>query len=322
MLAFTNPFILLAAAWTVKGLRAWGVGKAGAILGGGLPWVAWIAAFAIAGGGAGTRFTPTTPVSHEGWEDIEKEVLTLRHPPGFRGDVSNLATILDGFARQIATRFDTEARPFTVHAYPDHATLERATGEFLHVRVTGSVRGRDLLFIEVPGRSAAVPQAAGMRDAVRYVAIMQLAPAVPGAPRWFVEGVAHAAAFPYTEELEREYVTVVSKTGVPTIDVLFDDRIFRTPEGPVLARSLVDFLAFQHGRESLTAIFRDVKGGSPFRDALFSHTRLTTSELEIGWQEVVRATLEVVEALDPGTAAPDSADSTVNDGISPFRPRR
>jgi hypothetical protein len=325
LLAFTNPFLLLAMAWTVRGLRAWGVGGPAAIIGGAVPWAAWIALVALAAGGAGTRFTPTAPVSHENWEEIEKETLTMRHPPGLGDDVSALATILDGFARQLGERFDFEVRPITVHAYPDHATLERATGEFLHVRVTGSVRGRDLLYLEIPGRNAAVAQEAGIRDAVRYVAVMQLAPVVPAAPRWFVEGVAHAAAFPYSPALEREYVSVVRKTGVPSIDVLFEEQIYRTPEGPVLARSLVDFLAFEHDRETPADIVRDVKDGASFRDALFSRTRLTTSELETGWQGLVRSTLESVDPdalTGTPSAAADSADSAAADAVSPFRPRR
>jgi hypothetical protein len=51
-----------------------------------------------------------------------------------------------------------------------------------------------------------------------------------------VEGVAHAAAIPYSPALERQYVEVVKKTGVPSIDLLFDEQLFRTPDGPVLAR--------------------------------------------------------------------------------------
>jgi hypothetical protein len=202
--------------------------------------------------------------------------------------------------------------------YPDHTTLERATGETLHVRVTGSIRGRDLLFIEVPGRNAAVAQEAGIRDAERYVALMQLAPVASGAPRWFVEGVAHATAFAYSPALDREYASALKKTGVPTIDALFEDRIYRTPEGPLLARSLVDFLAYEHGRETPANILRDVKNGTPFRDALFSRTRLTTSELEAGWQKLARAVLGIEEPGTPGSAPPAPADSTP----SPFRPRR
>jgi len=327
LLAFTNPFLLLALAWTTRGLRAWGVGKAASVAGGAVPWAAWIAFLAIAGGGAGTRFAPSAPVSHENWETVEKETFSLRHPPGFASDVADLATILDGFSGQLAERFEFEPRHITIHAYPDHATLERATGEFLHVRVTGSVRGKDLLYLEIPGRNAAVAQETGLREAVRYVALMQLAPIVPAAPRWFVEGVAHAAAYPYSPALEREYVSVVRKTGVPTIDLLFRDDIYRTPEGPVLARSLTDFLAYEHGRDTPANILKDVKEGTSFRDALFSRTRLTTSELEAGWQQLVRTTLE---AVGPGPGAdslvvpPDSAgaaDSAAT-SLSPFRPRR
>jgi hypothetical protein len=317
LLAFTHPVPLLALVWTVRGLRAWGARAPAALAGGALPWAAWIAAVAAAGG-AGGRLAAATPVPVEGWPAIEKPTLTLRYPPGLGMDVSSLATILDGVARQLAERFEFEPRRITVHVYPDHTTLERATGETLHVRVTGSIRGRDLLFIEVPGRNAAVAQEAGIRDAARYVALMQLAPVASGAPRWFVEGVAHATAFAYSPALDREYASALKKTGVPTIDALFEDRIYRTPEGPLLARSLVDFLAYEHGRETPANILRDVKNGTPFRDALFSRTRLTTSELEAGWQKLARAVLGIEEPGTPGSAPPAPADSTP----SPFRPRR
>jgi hypothetical protein len=315
VLAFTNPFLLLALVWSVRGLRAWGTRLAAALAGGALPWAAWTAAVAVAGGGAGGRFAPATPVPVEDWQTLENATVTLRHPPALRDEVSNLATTLDGFARQLAEQFGFEARSITVQVYPDHATLERATGEFLHVRVTGSIRGRELLYLEIPGRNAAVAQEAGLRDAVRYMALMQLAPVAPGAPRWFVEGVAHAAAFPYSPALEREYQSALRKTGVPSIDALFDERIYRTPEGPVLARSLVDFIAWEHGRDAPADILRDVKSGTPFRDALFARTRLTTGELEKGWQEVARTALGI--GVPP--AAADSADSA---GVPPFRPRR
>ncbi len=317
LLAFTNPFLLLALLWTAKGLRAWGARPSAAIIGGALPWAAWIAFLAAAGGGTGTRFAPSAPVSYEGWETIEKKAVTLRHPPDLAGDAGELATILDGFTLRLADQFEFEPRPVRIHAYPDHETLERATGEFLHVRVTGSVRGRDLLFLEMPGRSAAMTREAGLRDAIRYAAIMQLAPIGAGAPRWFVEGVAHAAAIPYSPALERQYVEVVKKTGVPSIDLLFDEQLFRTPDGPVLARSLVDFIAYRHGRDTPAAILRDVSGGGSFRDALFERTRFTTTGLESGWQDHIRATLEHAEP--PGAGAPP--DSAQAEDVAPFRPR-
>ena len=123
--------------------------------------------------------------------------------------------------------------------------------------------------------------------------------------------------------IEREYESALKKTGVPTVDALFDDRIYRTPEGPVLARSLVDFVAYQHGRDTPANILRDVKDGTPFRDALFARTRLTTGELEAGWQGLARAALGIPDpgSGHPGPAAADSADSASIDGVAPFRPR-
>ena len=324
VLAFTNPFLLLALVWTARGLRAWGTSPAGVAFGGVLPWAAWIVFFAVAGGGAGTRFVPTGPVFYEGWRTIERETVTLLHPPGFAPESDELATLLDGFARKLAAQFEFEPRPIRVHVYPDHPTLERATGEFLHVRVAGSIRGQQLVYLELPGRSAAIPQEQGLRDAMRYVGLMQLAPVATGAPRWFVEGLAHAATFPYSPVLEREYLTVVRRVGMPTYEMLFDNAVYRTPDGPMLARSLVDFIAFRYGRETPAAIFRDVLGGSSFRDALFARTRLTTSALEVAWQDHVSAALARPPDTPPEEAFPGgtAADSAAVESVQPFRPRR
>jgi hypothetical protein len=56
-----------------------------------------------------------------------------------------------GFATRLSDGAGFTARPLRVHVYPDHATLEQATGEKLHVLVTGSIRGSDLLYLEMPG---------------------------------------------------------------------------------------------------------------------------------------------------------------------------
>jgi hypothetical protein len=149
-----------------------------------------------------------------------------------------------------------------------------------------------------------VPREAGLRDALRYVALLQLAPVARGAPRWFVEGFAHAATIPHSPALENDYREALGKTGVPSYETLLDPRVFRTPEGPVLARSLVDHIAFLHGRPTVENVLRDVAGGTPFRDALFARTRLTTSSLEVGWQASIREVLGVATAAD--SAAADS----------------
>jgi hypothetical protein len=226
-----------------------------------------------------------------------------------------------------------------VHVFPDHATLEKATGEFLHVQVTGSIRGSDLLYLELPGRSAAVPREAGERDALRYMALMQLAQAAPGAPRWFVQGLAHAEAVPFSPTLERDFILLVRRDGLPQFTHLLDPRIYRTPDGPLLARALLDFLSVRSGgREVVTNILKDVIDGGEFRDALFARTRLTTSAVESEWRQATLTMLErrglitrtdttvVIEPPDgagPGAARDagprDSAGA--DDGLSAFRDR-
>ena len=307
LMAATNPFLLLALIWTVRGLRAWGAPRPAAVLGGGVPWAAWIVGLALLGTGGGQRFAPAAPVSYEGWQTLDKGVLTVRYSPAAEDIAEETATILESFSRQLAERLGFEPRPIRVNLYGDHAELERATGEFLHVRVTGSIRGRDLLYLETPGRSLALPRDDGMRDALRYMALVQLSIPAASAPRWFVEGFAHAAAIPFSPQLEAEYVSTVRTVGVPSLDTLLDPKIFRTPQGPVLARSLVDFVAARHGRDALREILAEVIRGTSFRDALYEHTRLTTSALEIGWQESVARVVAAGSRTGGTGGAPDSA---------------
>jgi hypothetical protein len=298
LLALTNPFALLALVWSVKGLRAWGASGIAAGAGGAIPWIAWIVLVAETASGPANRFAPTGPVSYANWGTIERGSITVRHPAGYEKGATDLADALDAFASQVAAQLDFEPRPLKVFAHPDHATLERATGEFLHVRVPGSIRGTNLLYVEIPGNSAALTPEEGLREAMRYAGVMQVAPILSGAPRWFVHGTVHATIYPYSRELERRYRTIVRRQ-LPTYEDLFDPQLFRTPQGPILARSLVDFIAYHHGPETPAAIQADLKNGIPFRDSLYARTRLTTSALEIGWQESIRAFL--------GENTPDSA---------------
>jgi hypothetical protein len=91
--------------------------------------------------------------------------------------------------------------------------------------------------------------------------------------------------------------------------------VFRTPDGPLLARSLVDHIAALHGPAAVVRVVQAVVDGGDFRDALFAETRLTASELETGWQDNLRRILEEDAAggavADSGGAAgpPDSAAS-------------
>lgn len=320
-LAFTNPFLILGLVWTVRGLRAWGVGRFAAALAGAGPWVAWIVFSVLGSGGPGGRFAPTEPISYENWGTITKDTVVLRFPPGFDSDAEDLATILDGFTKKLALQFRFDPEPVRVQVYRDHAELERACGEFLHVKVTGSIRGRDLLFLEMPGRSVALPKVDGLHEAIRYIALMHLpfAPGLSGCPRWFVEGIAHAATHPWTGALEEEYRAMLRRIGVPSLDLLLDPLLFAQPEGPLLARSLVDHIAFHYGRDAITGIEEDVAGGASFRDALYARTRLTTSALEAGWQDDIAEMLRT--DAGPGVPAPAPPDTGRPADVVPFRPR-
>ena len=100
---------------------------------------------------------------------------------------------------------------------------------------------------------------------------------------------------------------------------MLEPASFRTPEGPLLARSLVDLLVFEHGDGALRAIQDDLAAGVPFRDALFSHTRLTITALEALWQDTIRGLLapapddEAGQGVPPGTSdVPTGSSDSAN----------
>jgi hypothetical protein len=322
-LAFTNPFFVAAALSAVRTLRRLEVARFPAWAAGAGPWIAWTVLLAAGAGGTAGRLPAAGPVSYDDWGTITKETVVVRHPPRLRGEAEELATILDGFTKKLAAQFEFQPRVVHVHVFRGHDDLVHAAGERLHVKVTGSIRGRDLLFLEMPGRSAALPKVDGLHEAVRWTALMHLpfVRGVEGSPRWFIEGLAHAAAMPLTPRLDQEYRAMLRREGVPAFERLLDDAIFATPEGPLLARSVLDHLVFTHGKEALAAIRADMAGGASFRDALYARTRLTTSELEAGWQDSIREVLRREgagrSAADADTgAAPDTAD------VQPFLERR
>ncbi len=303
ILALTNPFVALAAIWTIRGLRSWGASVPAATVAGAAPWVFITLLFATLF--RGDALAPASaPVPLDDWPTIHTGSVTLRTSPADSADGASLARALDDFAGRVARGSGLEPRPLRVHVYPDHATLEQAAGEQLPVLVTGSIRGTDLLYLEMPGRSAGVPRERGFRHSLRYVGLMQLAPVTTTAPRWFVEGVVHAAVFPGTPELQEEYVALLRRTGPPTLDRLNDPATYVTPDGALLARSLLDHLAFSHGPEVVERLLRDVVAGKDFRDALFEHTRWTAGELEAGWNEAGARLLQAPPAGPPAGPAP------------------
>ena len=312
--SLTNPFAILAAAWSAFGLRSWGATVPQSAAGGALPWILWVVVFA-AGAGSTSRIAPTTPVSYEGWSAIEGRTLRMLAPPDRLDDARELATILDGFVQKLAGRYEFTPRVLRVYALPDHATLERAAGEFLHVRTMTSVRGEDLVYVELPGMSAAFTRDRSIREAMRVVGLMQLrhVGAFRRAPAWFLEGLAHAAAIPGSAQLEADYESVLRRVRPSGLADFEKPGAFRTHEGPILARSVLDHLAYRFGPEVLDAIVADLAGGEDFRDALFEPTRLTIGALETGWLETIGSVL-----AQPPAAAPDSAESG---DWTPFRPR-
>lgn len=323
-LALTNPFGWFAAAAGYAGLRAWGVSRPGAALGGALPWAAWMAGLALVFGGS-AKFTPSAPVPTDDWPEIAGNGITLRYPPGEEADAKALFDLVNGFSDRMRTRLSIRPKDLRIHVYPDHASLERATGEMLHVLVTGSIRGTDLLYLEMPGHSAALTREAALREALRWVALVRLAPAAGDSPRWFVEGFVHAAVHPGTPELDRRFRSILRRDGIPTFAQLLDPALFRTPEGPLLARSLVDHLAFVAGKDAPEKIMEAVVKGTPFRDALYETARLTASALEAGWTEGLRKAIgqgpEPAPGAEPDSAshAPGSApDTTRLDDVEPF----
>jgi len=315
LLSLTNPFLLAAVAWTARGLARGGASAAAAWTGGALPWVGTAVLFAtVFAGGRGPGIAAPVPV--DDWPVVTHGCITLRTPPELAPAADEVAVDLDGFARHLADRFGFAPRPLRVYLYPDHPTLERAIGERLHVLTTGSIRGSDLLYLEMPGRNAAVTADRGRRNALRFVGLMQLAPAAASAPRWFVEGVVHAMVEPGTPELDREFRATLRRTGLPSLAAM-QGPVFRTPVGALLARSLVDHIAALHGPAALVGVMKDVVAGADFRDALYARTRLTASELEAGWQDNLRRLL--AEGA-PRDAAPGAAADTASAGAVLPRP--
>jgi hypothetical protein len=320
VLTFTNPFLVLAALWSALGLRAWGAGRTASLLAGAGPWILWIALIAARTGTSAWVKAPAGPVSTEGWLQTERPTLVMEYPPETEAAAERFATLLDEFTGRLGERFELSPQPIRVRVFAAHTDLERATGEFLHVKLTGSIRGRDLLFLELPGRSVALLETEGLHEALRYVALMHLpfAPGLDAAPRWFVEGISHAAAVPFSPRLEEEYRAALRRGGVPSFDALLDPATFRTPEGPLLARAVVDHLVFRHGADVLDLIRHDLAGGMDFRDALFARTRLTTSALEAEWQDAAVTVLRQAPPAPP----PAVADSAAPGALSPFLRRQ
>ena len=159
---------------------------------------------------------------------------------------------------------------------------------------------------------AAMTRDRGLREALRWIGLLRLATEASGAPRWFVEGFVHATVHPGDAELDHEFRAALRRFGIPTYARMVDPAFFRAPEGALFARSLVDHLAYLYGPEMPERIMRDVVAGRSFRDALFEHTRLTSSALELGWQEALEAVarqegMEVIARPDtsrPGDVAP------------------
>jgi hypothetical protein len=90
--------------------------------------------------------------------------------------------------------------------------------------------------------------------------------------------------------------------------------VFSTPEGPLLARSVVDHLAFRFGPDALDGILADLEAGTDFRDAIFARTHLTLGALETSWLESVHAILARTLGTPPDNAA-------TGDAPTPFRPQ-
>lgn len=314
--ALTNPFLLLSVVWTARGLIRFGIDALRAWIAGALPWIATAIVFATYFAGEST-LSLSAPVPVDDWPVANVGVITVRTPPENAGQAEGIATDLDTFARKITTRFGVKERPVRVYVYPDHRTLERAVGERLHVLTTGSIRGTDLLYVEMPGQSAAVTAERGRRDALRLLALTQLAPVTTTAPRWFVEGFVHALVEPGTPELDREFRALIRRAGIPSLETFTDGSVFRSPDGPLLARSLVDHIAALYGPAAVVKVLQTVVSGGDFRDALFAETRLTATELETGWQENLR---RILEEPPPAPGAPTDSGAGADGGAGAKSP--
>lgn len=302
LVAWTNPFILLAIATMIRGLRAAGAPGRSAAAAGAAPWAAGAAGLAVLFGGS-VSFDPEALVPTDGWPAITEGSVTLIYPPGPAEDLAQVTRLMDGFSRRLGERLSFTPAPLRVNVYADHAMLEQATGTRLHVQVTGSMRGADLLYLERPGSSAAMPRAKAIREALRYAGLVQLAPVIGDAPPWWVQGFVHAAVHPGNAALDREFRTILRNRGIPAFAAMQDPSFFRIPDGPLMARSLVDHVAFLHGPDTPERIMRDVIGGASFRDALFAHTRLTTTALEAGWRQALESLPESRRGEGPDSSS-------------------
>ena len=312
--ALSNPFVILAAVWTVRGLQSWSGSKVAGWLGGALPWLGTAALLALSTGDT-RQVRPAAPVDTSEYKIIENGTVTLHFPPRLkRTQGETVAAYLEGVGKRLSEKFEFEREPVTVVAYPDHATLERATGEFLHVQVIGSIRGRDLLYVEMPGHSAALTTQYAMSEVLRYGAIMQLAPVLNDAPRWFVEGLAHATVHQGGVALNNRYLDALRRLGAPSYEDMLDPMLFLTPEGPLLARGMVDHIAMFYERAALEDMVRDLVKGESFRDALYSRTRLTTTAFESGWQDHMATLLSIDQEQRDGIdgTQPDATEAGVD----------
>jgi hypothetical protein len=326
-IAFTNPFSVWAIIWSVRSFRRAGARRARAVIAGGAPWVAVVVIAARAGGAMG-GIPAHTMLSREGWQTTERPTLLVSHPPEAGPALIRLVDELDAFAVGLGERYGFEPRPFRLHFLPDHKALERATGDVLHASVTGSIRGESLLYLEIPGQSALVTPETSRREAMRYVALMQMAGPLAGAPRWFVEGLAHAGVRPWDRDLERRFRVFVQERGRIEWETLTDASLYQTAMGPLVARSITRHLAYRFGAESPADIAADVAAGTPFRDALFARTRLTMGALEAEWAGAVEALRKLDVSGQPeglpeapeGDAPPNEADP--HEPPAPFRTLR
>ena len=318
LLAFTNPFVLLSAWWTWKGLGFFGATGAGRMSGGVLPWFAWVVLAAGSGGGD-ARLAPSGPVSFEGWKTIEGRTVSFRHPPSYETTSEETTKLLDGFVEKLAGDLGFEPVPVRVIAFPDHASLERAMGGFLHVQVTGAIRGEDLVYTEMPGTSAAVTRHDITRHVMRLLAVLQLrtAAGLAETPIWFRQGLAHLVSFPAGPARHNEYVSVFRDNVNLPYDRLLDEPLYLTPQGPVVARSVVESLTSAHGPGIVGDLCRDVARGGDFRDALYARTRLTIDDLETYWHQWLQAALQ----HRPREGATAEADTAAGE-LQPFRSRR
>ena len=204
LLALTNPFLWAAILFTVRGLRLGGVPGDRAALAGSAPWVLTMILMAI----SGIARNRSRRSFHD--RELERAPRRIDHAASSPGDRSAVSQSFPR-ARCVCGPSGAQDRRRAARDHDqrisDHASLERAIGEALPIEVTGSIRGASLLDLELPGRNPAVPESRAFADAARYVAILELAPVAANAPRWFIEGLAHAEAIAYSPTIDLAYVS-------------------------------------------------------------------------------------------------------------------